>query len=405
MKKVMKLLGNVVLVVALLGIGVVGMGGMIITRPKPATETPKVLPPFVETGAVTRGAVELKVRTQGTVAPRTEGTLVSEVSGRVVEVAPCYATGGFFEKGEILLKIDPRDFELARVRAKAAIAGAEARLAQVQAEAKVAAEDWKDVGEEKAPPLALRKPQLAQARAELEAAQASLEHAEINLRRTVIRAPYAGCIRTKIADVGQYVTMGSPLARIFAVDYAEVRLPLSDDQFARLGFETLNGGMTGAGKGPGVVLRGRVAGRERSWNGTVVRLEGHVDPRSRMTYAVARVNDPYGRAGDVPHPPLAVGLFVEAEITGREVSGATVIPRTVIRDGKKVLVVDEENRIRFRTVEIVQAQGADAVVRGLEEGETICLSNPEVVTEGMTVRTGDDEAAVETPAQNGEVNK
>ncbi|MHC4598023.1 MAG: efflux RND transporter periplasmic adaptor subunit [Planctomycetota bacterium] len=403
MKKALKLVGNVLLVIALLAVGVVGMGGMVITRPKPETKAPEVLPPYVETVVVSRGTLHLRVKTQGTVAPRTEGVLVSEVSGRVVEVAPDFASGGFFDRGGVLMKIDPRDFELARAKAKAAVAGCEARLTRVQAEAKVAKEEWDSLGDGEAPPLALRKPQLAQAEAELEAARAALEHAEVSLERTVIRAPYDGCVRAKIADVGQYVSPGAPIARIFAVDYAEVRLPLSDDQFARLDFGALRAGRAGVVEGIEVVLRARVGGEARTWMGEVVRLEGHVDMRSRMTYAVARIDDPYGRAGEAPKPPLAVGLFVEAEISGREVGDVSVVPRTALRNGAKVLVVDDENRLRYRPVDVVQARGGDAVVRGLETGESVCLTTLEVVTDGMKVRSDDESAVVEAPARNSEV--
>ncbi|MHC5036280.1 MAG: efflux RND transporter periplasmic adaptor subunit [Planctomycetota bacterium] len=403
--KVLKIAGNLLLVAGLLAAGVVGMGGMIVTAPKPETKVPEVLPPQVRTASVVTESVTLTIRAEGTVTPRTEGILVSEVSGRVIEVAPAFAPGGFFEEGAVLVKIDPRDFELAAVQARAKVAAAESQLARVEAEAKVAAAEWESLGEGKATPLVLRKPQLARARAEREAARAALEHAEIKLERTVIRAPYAGCVREKKTDVGQYMTVGSPIARVFAVDYAEIRLPLSDEQFALLDVDVLQGRGASTGEGPEVAVHARVGGTDRTWTGRLVRIEGHVDPKSRMTYAVARVDDPYGRFRKAPHPPLAVGQFVRGEIKGREVEEALVISRFAIRDGDRVVVVDESNRLRFRTVEIVQLQGEKAVVRGLSDGESICLSAPEVATEGMKVRTFEGETTGMLPVVNSEVKK
>ncbi|MHC4779284.1 MAG: efflux RND transporter periplasmic adaptor subunit [Planctomycetota bacterium] len=403
MKKALKIMGNVVLVIALLGVGVVAMGGMISTRPKPETEALKVLPPYVQTMKVANGEVALAVRTHGTVTPRTEGTLVSEVSGRVVEVAPIYGAGGFFEEGDLLMKIDPRDYELAEIRARASLAACQAKRERIRAEAEVAAQEWASLGEGEAPPLALRKPQLAQAQAEVDAARAALNHAKVNLERTVIRAPYSGCVRAKIADMGQYVTVGTPLARIFAVDYAEVRLPLSDDQASRLELEAFHSNGEEGRIRPAVVLRGTSGGSKGEWSGEIVRVEGHVDARSRMTMVVVRVNDPYGLDSVSGPAPLSVGLFVEAETEGRVIEGVTVVPRTALREGGMVAVVDGEQRLRFRTIQKVQASGAEVVVKGLEDGESVCLTTPEVVTEGMKVRLDTEEAEVEAGARNSEV--
>ena len=259
--------------IVLLAFGVIGMGSMGATRPQPKTSPPEVLPPMVRTVQVKIESIRLEVNTQGTVVPRTQGALVSEVAGRVVKVAPSFSAGGFFEAGDVLVRIDPRDYELAVIRARAQVARAESLLDRERAEGKVAVREWKTLGNGHASPLALRRPQLAEAEANLESARAELKAAEIALERTAIRAPYAGRVRDKLVDVGQYVAPGTPVAQVYAVDYAEVRLPLSDEDLACLDISLLRRGEPGTRTGPKVDLHARFAGKERKWTGRIVRSE------------------------------------------------------------------------------------------------------------------------------------
>ena len=164
--------------------------------------------------------------------PRTQSELVPEVAGRVIEVSPSLVSGGFFEKDDVLLRLDPRDYELAIVRTRAAIAQAELRLATERQEAALAQNEWELLGNGRPTPLAMREPQIAEALAALASAQATLEQAGYNLERTVLRAPYAGRVRQERVDVGQYVVPGASVATLYAIDVAEVRLPIADKELA-----------------------------------------------------------------------------------------------------------------------------------------------------------------------------
>ncbi len=200
-----------------------------------------------------------------------------EVAGRVIWVSPSFASGGFFDDGQPLLRIEPSDYREAVIQARAAAAREELRAARERAEADVARKEWGDLGGGEATPLTLREPQLAEAEAALEAARAALERAERNLDRTEIRAPYDGRVRHKQVDVGQYVTPGTPVATIYAVDYAEVRLPLADEELAFIDLPLDYWGDSGRGPGPEVVLSARFAGRAHRWEGHIVRTEGEID--------------------------------------------------------------------------------------------------------------------------------
>jgi multidrug efflux system membrane fusion protein len=377
----------IILPLAVIAVAIVVMVIMIKARPEPETRIPEVPLPVVRFAEVQLQDLTLTVQSQGTVSPRTESLLLPEVAGRIIEVSPAFVPGGFFEKGELLLRIDPFNYRQADVQARGAIAQAELRLAMELAEAEVARNEWKELGQGKPTALTLREPQVAEAEAALAAARAALESAGRNLERTTIVAPYAGRVRQKQVDVGQYVSPGTPLATIYAVDYAEIRLPLPDDDLAFVDLPLDYRGETSRGRGPEVTLRADFAGQTFSWKGRIVRTEGEIDPRSRMVHAVARVSNPYSRSAHPERPPLAAGMYVEAEIAGRSVEGVALIPRSAVRADDVVLVVDDEERLRFRPVEILRATSQHAIISsGLADGERICISNLAAVTDGMRVR-------------------
>jgi len=381
--------------IIIIAIGLIGAFIMIKSRPKVQAKPVTFPAPLVRASIVKLQDFQLTVKSQGTVSPRTESELFSQVSGQVIEVFPQFAPGGFFEKGEILLKVDPLDYELALSRWKAQVAQAKLRLAQEEEEAIIAQEEWKSLGKkEQANPLVLREPQLAEAKASLEGAQASLKQAELNLQRTQIRAPFNGRVRTKKVDLGQYISPGAALAMVYAVDYAEVRLPVPDNEMGYLDCCLDYRSKNPATLNIDVTLKANYAGRDYRWSGKIVRVEGEIDPLSHMITLVARVEDPYGRDQRSDRPPLAVGLFVEAEIKGKLVRDVVVIPRSALRGDDSVLVINDENKLHFRTVEILRKDSETVVISsGLEQGERICISPLEAVVEGMKVRVlNDDES-------------
>ncbi len=377
----------VLLPLLVLALGAWGSWKMIESRPQVETRSAEVVPPLIRTVTVVREDVRFTVMTQGTVTPRTESVLVPEISGRLTFVSPSLQPGGFFEQEQVLARIDPVDYELSLVRSRAQVAQTRMLLERELAEREVARREWEALGQGEPTALVTREPQLAEAQAALEAAQATLAQAERNLQRTEIRAPYAGRTRRKNVDIGQFVTVGTPLATLYAVDYAEVRLPLPDSELAYLNLPLDYRGEERAESGPRVELTADFAGRRHSWWGRIVRTEGEIDPQTRMVHAIARVADPYGRGSDPGRPPLSVGMFVEAAIQGRTARQVASMPRAVLRGSSQVLVVDEQERLRFREVEVVKADQEQVLIgAGLEDGERVVVSPLEAVTDGMRVR-------------------
>jgi RND family efflux transporter MFP subunit len=352
---------------------------------RPTTE----FAPLVRVIEVQPEETTMVVKTQGTVKPRTEGELVAEVAGRVVWVSPGFAAGGFFEKGDVLVQIEARDYELAVVTARGQVAQAKVRYQTEEAQAEVAREEWEQLGTGNDSPLATRELQLQEAVAALAAAEAALERAERNLRRTRVRAPFAGRIRAKLTDVGDYLAPGLPVASVYSVDYAEIRLPIPDADLAYVDLPVDYRDKAAQETGPVVHLYADFAGSRHHWRGRIVQVEGEIDPQTRMVHAVAQVDDPYGRGGESGRMPLAVGLFVEAEIEGLRINNAYILPRSALR-GQQVLVVDADERLRFRDVSILRNDRENVYITGgLQPGERVCVSMLQAVSDGMKVRTVD----------------
>ena len=382
------------IVAPLLLLGVAGLvaGVMIWNRPPVEVQVPVFTPPGVRVEAVTLRDVPFSVTSQGTVRPRTESQLVTEIAGRVTSIAPSFAEGGFFESGDVLVTVDPFDYQQAVVSARSQLAQARLRLAQEEAEAEVAIREWDALGRGDPRALTLREPHLEDARASVAGAEASLERAERALERAEIVAPYAGRIRQKNVDIGQFVRVGDAVATIYAVDSAEVRLPLPDEQLAYLDLPLSYRGGSDQPQ-PRVTLRATFAGEAHEWQGRIVRTESEIDPVSRMVHAVAEVLDPYAPGPNRRRPPLAVGMYVEAEIAGRTVRNVAVLPRAAMRGRDRVLVVDAGDRLSFREIDILRATTDAIYVRsGLAEGELVVVSPLDTPTEGMRVQLADADA-------------
>jgi RND family efflux transporter MFP subunit len=375
----------------LIVLGVAGFVAVTIVRNRPEVDTqvPTVAPPGVRATVVTLETVRISITSQGTVRPRTETQLVPEISGRVTWVAPSFVPGGFFENGDVLLKLDRFDYEQTIVSARSQLAQARLRLAQEEAEAEVAQREWNALGRGDPRELTLRKPQLEDARASVAAAESTVERAARDLERADVLAPYAGRVRTKNVDVGQFVTVGSPIATVYAVDVAEVGLALPDEELAYLDLPLDYRGSSNL-RGPRVTLRTTFAGTRYEWNGRVVRTESEIDPVSRMVQVVAEVQNPYASGSDPQRPPLAVGMYVDAEIEGRAFADIAVVPRAALRGRNQVLVIDPDNRVHFRDVEILRATAESVFLKGgLSAGELVAVSALNSPTEDMLVQVID----------------
>ena len=340
----------------------------------------------VKTQILNRTEITLSVDSQGTVRPRTRTTLISEVSGTVLEVSDQFIVGGTFKQGDILMRLDPVDYEVALQRAKAQLISRNALLELEKARAIQAKKEWEMTGrpESEAPTLALREPYLAEAEANILQAQAEVKQARTKLQRATIRAPYAGMVSVKSVDVGQYVTTGSRLGETFAIDFVEVRLPLTSKDLFQMdprSFQTMDASNK-------VVLSGSVNGRSADWSAAIVRSEGVVNELNRSQYLVARVSDPYGLNQPLltRAPPLLVGTFVTAKLPGKTLKGVFKVPRSALLQGSRVALVDEMQKLQISTVKVVfNDEGYYYISEGLKDGVEVIVSALGTPIEGLKV--------------------
>lgn len=361
--------------------------GILVGKPGPEPESaPSFEPPVVDVQVVAPTVHALSVQTQGTVRPLREIKLVSQVAGRVEQVSPRFAQGGFFAVDEPLVKVEDVDYQFLIARAESQVAAARQRLAEEQGRALQAKREWRDLGSAQANALFLREPQLASAKAALRASEADLEAARLDLSRTSIAAPFNGRISEKLVDVGQYVSLGTVVATIYDTDVAQVRLPLTDRQVALLDLPLIyDNELPTEREGAPVVLHARFANRQWQWQGKVVRTDASIDESSRVVYAVVEVQEPFARQPGSERPPLAPGLFVSAIITGRELPQVVELPRSALRTDGTVMVVDTAQLAQPQAVHVLDSDKDRVWVQGLSAGQRVIVRQPTLVLAGMQV--------------------
>jgi RND family efflux transporter MFP subunit len=379
--------------IGLVVLSIILVAGLVVMarEKRPERQVEAVQAILVDAIPVERVSLYLSVFSQGSVSPRTETTLVAEVSGKIINVSSNFVAGGFFRKGATLLEIDPSDYQTGLKWAQANLASRQAQFADQKARSEQAMKDWRNMGRQGEPSdLTLRKPQLAEAHANVQAAEADLQKAKRDLERTHITVPYDGLVRTKQADIGQYVSPGTPLGITFDIDTAEIRLPLSASDVSYLDLPSA----TDPADKPRlqVKLTTGSGGTGNQWQAEIIRTEGVIDEKSRVTYAVAQVVDPYGVLGQSHQGELKVGTFVRAEIQGQWANNVFKLPRSTLRAGNTVLVADAERKLKIRSVNVLRAEPRSVYIRdGIMDDDMVIMTTLDVAIPGTQLALSGEE--------------
>ncbi|MGY5450970.1 efflux RND transporter periplasmic adaptor subunit [Agarivorans sp. MS3-6] len=316
-----------------------------------------------------------KVNSYGSIQAHTEANLISQVAGSITYVAANFREGAFFEKGEVLLKIDARDYQNAITIAEAELQTTQLQLAEESAKVEQALRDWKRLGKGKpANDLVLRKPQLAAQQAASASAKAKLTKAKLDLERTIIRAPYAGRIIDKNVELGEYVSSGTKLASSYAIDYLEIRLPLSSREQSVLSIPENYRQRDSSEAKPEVQVSTQFGNKQFSWQAQIERSEAALDSSSRQLFVVAQIDDPYGPANE-DKPPLKIGQFVSASITGNTLNNVFVIPRSALYSDQQVIIL-EDGLLQRKSVDVVWQDPQHFIIEGGIENGQVLVTTP-----------------------------
>ncbi|MGB1263334.1 MAG: efflux RND transporter periplasmic adaptor subunit [Cognaticolwellia sp.] len=346
--------------------------------------------PIVAVEAISVAPMTLHVASYGVVKPKYETELIAQVSGQVVELSETFVRGGFVKQGQLLARIDPNDYEAALIDAEATMASARASLETERAQGQVAEREWKRITDTSPTELSLRKPQLAQEIARVKSAQAAILRAERNLERTEIRAPYDAMIDSRNIGLGSFVGTGSMVGKLLGTAVAEVRLPVADNQLEFL---------IDQGKKASVNLVGTYAGNETVWSAKIARSEGVIDNKSRMSYLVAEIHDPYALSEKNDKTPARFGSYVKAKILGVEIAQATNVPRHLV-DNNRVAIMDNESKLRYSEIDIVRQDGRNVIVsNGLSDGDRLIVSALDYPIDGMKLALIGDKSTPDSEKQ------
>jgi len=338
---------------------------------------------------------------QGEVRAKTDIELVTQVTGKVTAVSDNFIEGGEFKAGETLLQIDDADYLVALKSAQASVAAAQVELDIERATAANNAKEWSELqGKpiEEANPLRLNKPQIDRANASLDAAKAELAAARLNYNRTKISAPFDGRIMTKSAELGQFMSRGSSIGRVFATQVMEVRIPMTDVQISELGlnlgYSARNAGTQGL---PATVSM--VFGAEQlRWNGFVRSVDASVDSTTRLLFATVVVDNPLEQ-GSGQSVPLVPGLFVDVQLSSPNKLAGLEVPRTALRNGNQVYVY-EDDLLRLKKVKTVYTS-REMVVLSEDEQSELALGDQVITSpvpgayDGMPIKLPEDIATNE----------
>ncbi|MBT7333688.1 MAG: efflux RND transporter periplasmic adaptor subunit [Gammaproteobacteria bacterium] len=365
---------------------ILGGATLMATAPALVPEITAPIPTSVRIREVSSESVLLRVHSQGNVMPSTESQLIPEVSGKITWMSPKLVAGGYFQENEVLVRVDDLDYRNTLNRAKASLTRASAEQQHAQFEfARL-----KSLAERKLTSRSQLENNLRALRvadAALQEARVNFEQAQQDLARTQIKSPFTGLVRSENVDIGQFVSRGAAIATIYASDLVEVRLPIADRQLAFLNLPSTQRGELPEARQPNVTLTTQYGGKQLTWSGKIVRTEAEIDITSRMVHLVARVTQ------NNEENPLSVGLFVDAVIEGLAAEEIVVLPRSALRNDNQVLLVDENNQLRFQAIEILRLYQDNVLVKaGLTDGDRVCLSPIQTAIEGMSVNPTQEEA-------------
>ena len=325
---------------------------------------------------------QIKIKSTGTTTPITQTVLTSEVGGEVIYRSKKFSEGSSVISGEILAKIDDTDLQLQYKNALLQLASAEVQFAVQKAEAEIAQEAWDQVGEGIPQELTTKKPQLKQAKAALDVAKAQVQSAEKKLNKTEITAPYTGRIQNINIDLGSTIIPGQPVGSMYTSNEIEVTLSVKDSDLQFLDIP-MDGRKLNPDQKSIVVIKSLYKGEMQEWAGNLERVDGVIDPMTRMIKLIANFKNNFI---EETKPILPIGLFVEAEINGKQLEDVFMIPNSALTPNGELLFLNQDDALEIRKVRVLTKMKNHILVKeGMKAGERVVVSKLSIATNGMLV--------------------
>ena len=348
-------------------------------QPDPVEEAPA---PDVIVEILTPKDFQIQISSNGTTTPLTQTVLTAEVGGEVIYRSKKFSEGSSVIEGEILAKIDDTDLQLQYKNALLQLANAEVQYSLQLAEAEVAKEAWEKIGDGVASDLTLKKPQLKQAEALLEVAKAQVSSAEKKLNKTEIVAPYAGRIQSVNIDLGTTIIPGQPVGALYTSSEIEVTLAVKDNDLQFLSIP-MDGRKLDPSEQALVEIKSFYKGKNQTWIGRLERVDGVIDPITRMINLIAVFKNDFI---ETDKPNLPIGLFVEAQIDGSILKDIFSIPVNAISENNEVYIVNNDSELVSRQLSILKKYSDFVIVKdGLKAGERIVISKLSTASNGIKV--------------------
>lgn len=392
---VLRVIVSLVLCALLLGGAAFALYTIYSTQPKAEREgATRKSAALVQTMTVTRGDYEPELVVLGNTRPAREVMLSPLIGGEIIDVDPAFVPGGIVRHNQLLLKLDPQDYQNQLVLRQSELDQARAQLAIEEGRQAVAKQELEALGRAIDPEnraLVLREPQINAIRAQIKAAEAAVKQAELDVKRADVAAPFDAQIITRMANLGTRVSPGQGVARLVGIEEYWVIASVPLRSLERLTFSDTDAA------GSSVELRLKNAwkpGVTRA--GQVTRLIGELDEQTRLAQVLITVKDPLGRSSDAP--PLLLDTIVEATIKGKPIRGVVRLNRDYLRRDNTVWVM-ADGKLSVRQAEVVFRDGTHAyIVSGLEEGDEVVTTDLSAVVDGMPLRREGEPAP---PARHG----
>lgn len=412
---------RVVLPLAVVAGGVAILVMLVKTKPEPAVQARVNPGTLVEVMEVDSRPEKVRVDARGTVVPRRRVTLSPEVTGRINWLADQMVPGGRFQQGELIARLDARDYRLAVEQQYANLDKAQTELKLEQSRKKVAEREWQLFGSDRQPSgsdagstgagggdtdvpegpgdevVALREPQMRSARTAVKAAKSGLDRAQLAVSKTTIRAPFNSMVQDKSVEIGQLVSPGAPVATLVGTDAFWVQVTMPADYLTWMKVPGLAG--VEPGQGASATITQELGGEMVTRPGRVVRLLGDVDPTGRMARILVEIDDPLGlevrpEGAAEPPLPLLLGSYVRVEIEGEEVQEVIAVPRQALREGARVYVRKDDDTLEIREVTVLWRREDEVLVsKGLKPGDQVIVSPISTPVPGLKLQVAGDGAA------------